>query len=134
VDRLEQSELQMMLRALADAPRLRIVEHLARQGEVSVTHLAQTFLLSQPLVSWHLRMLRRAGMVRTRRLGRQVYCSLDFERFRLCLRALMQLVTPGEATVRAFLGAEGAQALIAHAKAYLEGGASGPTEPAMGHP
>jgi ArsR family transcriptional regulator len=111
VDRLEQTDLHVMLRALADAPRLCIVAQLARQGEVSVTHLSQVCLISQPLVSWHLRMLRRAGMVRTRRLGRQVYCSLDLERFRACLHALVQLVAPGEAAPEAWsdqMGVQGA--------------------------
>jgi DNA-binding transcriptional ArsR family regulator len=35
--------------------------------------------MSQPRISWHLRMLRVGGVVRTRRDGRQVYCSLDVE-------------------------------------------------------
>jgi DNA-binding transcriptional ArsR family regulator len=35
--------------------------------------------MSQPRISWHLRMLRVGGIIRTRREGRQVYCSLDLE-------------------------------------------------------
>ncbi len=35
--------------------------------------------MSQPRISWHLRMLRVGGVVRTRRDGRQVYCSIDVE-------------------------------------------------------
>jgi DNA-binding transcriptional ArsR family regulator len=29
------------------------------------------------LVSWHLRRLKAAGIVKIRRSGREVYCSLD---------------------------------------------------------
>ena len=50
--------------------------------------------MSQPLVSWHLRKLRRAGLVYTRREGRQVYCSLDKDRYQDCLQRLNTLIDP----------------------------------------
>lgn len=87
-------ELKKMLKALGDVARLNIVHHLADQREVNVTEICQSLGISQPLVSWHLAMLRRAELVRTRRLGRQVYCSLDLPRFRLCQRWLAQIVEP----------------------------------------
>jgi ArsR family transcriptional regulator len=92
---LETEELKKMLKALADVARLNIVHHLADQREVNVTEICQSLGISQPLVSWHLAMLRRAGLVGTRRLGRQVYCSLNMARFRLCQRWLAQIVEPG---------------------------------------
>jgi DNA-binding transcriptional ArsR family regulator len=88
-------ELKTMVRALADVVRLTIVYHLARRQEMTVTALTELLAISQPLVSWHLRKLQRAGLARTRRAGRQVYCSLDRERFQDCLRCLEQLVDPG---------------------------------------
>lgn len=66
------------LLALANPTRLRIIEELAA-GESSVNDLAARLRIAQPLISWHLRMLRMGGVVRTRREGRQVYCSLDRE-------------------------------------------------------
>jgi DNA-binding transcriptional ArsR family regulator len=65
--------------AFANPTRLRILEHLGKVGEVSVNDLAVHLRMSQPRISWHLRMLRVGGVVRTRRDGRQVYCSLDVE-------------------------------------------------------
>jgi DNA-binding transcriptional ArsR family regulator len=35
--------------------------------------------LSQPLVSWHLRRLRAAGVIATRRAGREVICTISRE-------------------------------------------------------
>lgn len=64
-------------RAMADRKRLWIVQYLAQHGETSVTDLSTELHLSQPLVSWHLRLLRKVAIVRTRRAGRVVYCSLD---------------------------------------------------------
>ncbi len=88
-------ELKLMTKALADVARLTIVYHLARQDEVTVTALADLLRLSQPLVSWHLRKLRRAHLVHTRRVGRQAYCSLNRQQFQQCLQHLEGLVDPG---------------------------------------
>ena len=87
-------ELKMMMKALAGVARLTIVYYLARQDEVTVTALTDLLGISQPLVSWHLRRLERAGLVQTRRAGRQVYCSLNHQRFRFCLERLEGLVDP----------------------------------------
>jgi DNA-binding transcriptional ArsR family regulator len=65
--------------AFANPTRLRILERLGQIGEESVNDLAHYLRMSQPRISWHLRMLRVGGVVRTRRDGRQVYCSLDVE-------------------------------------------------------
>lgn len=86
------TELEKLTRALADKVRLNIVRILANGQEVNVTDLTQQLLISQPLVSWHLTILRRNGLVRTRRQGRQVYCSLDVARCQQCLRQLADVV------------------------------------------
>jgi DNA-binding transcriptional ArsR family regulator len=65
-------------KALADPTRLRILQRLA-SSEGTVTDLMNHVDLSQPLVSWHLRRLRTAGLVETRRSGREVICSLSRE-------------------------------------------------------
>ncbi|GAC1646118.1 MAG: hypothetical protein NVS4B12_12750 [Ktedonobacteraceae bacterium] len=87
-------ELKLMTKALADVARLTLVYHLARQDETTVTALADLLHLSQPLVSWHLRKLRRAGLISMRRSGRQVYCSLNRQKYQLCLQRLNRLVDP----------------------------------------
>jgi len=87
-------ELKIMVKALADVARLTIVYHLAHHQEVTVTELTEMLGLSQPLVSWHLRKLRRAGIIHTQRIGRQVYCSLDKDRYQQCLQRLETLIDP----------------------------------------
>ncbi len=76
---LERRQLPAHFRALASPTRLRILERLAEAGEESVKELAAHLRMSQPRVSWHLSVLRRGGVVRQRRVGRQVYCSVDEE-------------------------------------------------------
>jgi ArsR family transcriptional regulator len=90
-------ELKRTLRALGDVVRLHIVHVLSSCAEITVTDLTQMLAatgrpVSQPLVSWHLAMLRRATLVTTRRVGRLVYCSLDQDRYQRCLRQLGDLV------------------------------------------
>ena len=73
-------ELREMARyfyALKDILRLRILVTLAGSGEMTVTELARALHVSQPLVSFHLRPLRALGLVQVRRVGREVYCSLN---------------------------------------------------------
>ncbi|MBO0781378.1 MAG: helix-turn-helix transcriptional regulator [Ktedonobacteraceae bacterium] len=87
-------DLKVMIKALGAVARLTIVYHLTRQGEITVTDLTDMLNISQPLVSWHLRKLRRAGFIETRRVGRQVYCSLNLQRFRDCIQRLNGLIDP----------------------------------------
>ena len=75
----ERHELSDHFLALANVTRLRILERLGEVREENVNDLAVHLRMSQPRISWHLRMLRVGGVVRTRRDGRQVYCSLDVE-------------------------------------------------------
>jgi len=91
-------DLRRALRALGDEVRLEIVHMLATGAEINVTDLAATLLISQPLVSWHLAILRRNGLVRTRRQGRQVYCSLDAARCQQSLRQLGDVISGAPAT------------------------------------
>jgi ArsR family transcriptional regulator len=69
-------ELRVFHRALADVNRLRIVRRLA-EGPATVGDLIDTVGLSQPLVSWHISRLRSAGIVRSRRSGRETLCELQ---------------------------------------------------------
>jgi DNA-binding transcriptional ArsR family regulator len=65
--------------ALRDTLRLRVLFTLAENGEMTVTELARSLRVSQPLVSFHLRPLRLLGLVGVRRAGRAVYYSADVE-------------------------------------------------------
>ena len=70
----------MVHKALADVNRLRIVRCLAA-ADATVADLVAQVGLSQPLVSWHVGRLRAAGLVATRRAGRETVCRLRPEAF-----------------------------------------------------
>jgi DNA-binding transcriptional ArsR family regulator len=73
-------QLRAFHKVMADVNRLRIVRRLAG-GEATVAELIAAVGLSQPLVSWHLGRLRTAGVVETRRQGRETVCRLREEAF-----------------------------------------------------
>jgi ArsR family transcriptional regulator, arsenate/arsenite/antimonite-responsive transcriptional repressor len=96
-------ELRVFHKALADVNRLRIVRRLA-EGPATVGELIDTVGLSQPLVSWHVGRLRAAGIVETRRAGREVVCQLRpnvfgeiAERERILLGMAQMPAQPAEA-------------------------------------
>lgn len=91
----EWKDLKVAVKALAAVTRLAMVHHLAKQQEITVTDLTEVLGISQPLVSWHLRKLQRAGLTTTRRVGRQVYCSLNRDYFLFCLNRLEHLTDQG---------------------------------------
>jgi len=65
--------------AVADPTRRSILDRL-RRGDAHVNELASGFRVSRPAISRHLRVLRRARLVRERREGRQRIYQLDPER------------------------------------------------------
>jgi len=62
-----------LFRALADPTRRAIFEELTRQGEQTVHALTRYAGVSQPAVSKHLTVLKRARLVGHRRAGRETH-------------------------------------------------------------
>jgi DNA-binding transcriptional ArsR family regulator len=71
---LDELELSAVLHALSDPARLAIVRHLASDDECSCGCFVLD--LSKATLSHHLRVLREAGVTRTRPDGRQRLVSL----------------------------------------------------------
>ena len=67
--------------ALAD-PTRRAVLDLLRHGSLPAGRIAQAFPVSRPAISKHLRLLRRAHLVRERRVGRRRLYRLNPEPLR----------------------------------------------------
>jgi DNA-binding transcriptional ArsR family regulator len=64
-----------VFKALADPTRRAIFERLARDGEQTVHALTGRADVSQPAVSKHLGVLKRAKLVRCRHAGRETHYS-----------------------------------------------------------
>jgi ArsR family transcriptional regulator len=86
------SDLARYFYALKDALRLEMIVLLARCDECTVNEMAVALDKSQPLVSWHLRRLKAAGVVKIRRAGREVFCSLDRDSIVMRQQAFLELI------------------------------------------
>ena len=64
-----------VFKALSDPTRRAIFEHLSRDGEQTVHALTHHAGVSQPAVSKHLTVLKRAKLVGHRREGRETHYS-----------------------------------------------------------
>ncbi|HEX2195154.1 MAG TPA: metalloregulator ArsR/SmtB family transcription factor [Candidatus Limnocylindria bacterium] len=84
--------LRTLYRALGDETRLRVIGLLAEFGPMPVNQLSSRVGLSQPLISWHLRILRLAGLIETKRQGREVICRLRTAAFEELHEAEARLV------------------------------------------
>jgi ArsR family transcriptional regulator len=65
-----------MFRALGDPVRLELLAHIAARGPICVCHLEEALAYRQSRVSKHLAVLRRAGLVSSRREGSWAYYSV----------------------------------------------------------
>ena len=79
-------------RGLGDPIRLRILELLRREGELSVGELVRRLALPQPQVSNHLACLRWCGFVEARRDGRTVSNRIADERVEAMLELAESLL------------------------------------------
>ena len=81
-----------LLIALADPMRQDLVQILAR-AELNVGDIAERVTLSRPTVSHHLNILRRAGLVRVRKQGREMFYRLNKDRIVGTLQGLLDSLT-----------------------------------------
>ena len=86
----EASELERLFRVLGDRHRLKILNILLRAAgqSVCVCEFTEQLGLAQPTVSYHLKQLLDAGLVRREKRGSFAYFSLvpeAFERVRALL-------------------------------------------------
>jgi ArsR family transcriptional regulator len=91
VDTKADERLEAQLKALADPTRRRIVELLRNKGCCScdlvsaadpglcICDLEGALKLSQPTITHHVQVLREAGLISTRKIGRWLYCRRDEE-------------------------------------------------------
>lgn len=79
-------ELSSIFKALSDETRLRILK-LLEHGELCVCDIVAALDMSQPKVSFHLNVLKEAGLIKDRKHGRWIHYKINasdmFRRFLL---------------------------------------------------
>jgi ArsR family transcriptional regulator, arsenate/arsenite/antimonite-responsive transcriptional repressor len=74
------SQAAAFFHALSDETRLEILDRL-RNGEQCVCELTDVLKAAQSRLSFHLRVLKEAGLIRDRPEGRWMYYALNEEAF-----------------------------------------------------
>lgn len=78
------NQLTTLFRALSDETRLRILK-LLEHGELCVCDIVAALDMIQPKVSFHLGVLKEAGLIKDRKQGKWIHYSIDdsdmFKRF-----------------------------------------------------
>ena len=73
-------EVDELWAAVTDPTRRRLLDALLARGEATATTLAGDLPVTRQAVAKHLSVLERAGLVNSRRLGREVRYAVEPER------------------------------------------------------
>jgi len=68
-------------KALSNSERLDMVDLIKQNKEMFAQDVEGHFYLEQSTTSHHLNTLKRAGIAKSRKKGRNIYYSIDYERF-----------------------------------------------------
>jgi ArsR family transcriptional regulator len=90
---LDTDRAARLFHALSDETRVCILERL-RRGERCVCELTDALEAAQSRLSFHLRVLREAGLVTDRREGRWMYYTLNVETLAEVAALAQTLATP----------------------------------------
>ena len=92
------SDIVTIFKALADGTRLRVLKLLGG-GELCVCEIAAALDLEQPRLSFHLRILKEAGIILDRRHERWILYRLNEEDMfiRFLLMAISEKIAPEQA-------------------------------------
>ncbi len=83
------ADLTQTFAALSDPTRLTMVEKLMAEGELPAGELVAGFAISAPAVSRHLKVLRKAGLIRQRAAGTHRYYAVRPEAMQTIARWTM---------------------------------------------
>lgn len=80
------------LTAVGEPVRLEIVILLAKSGRMNVGQISSRFELSRPAISHHLKVLKTAGVIASKKEGQEIFYNLDRDAISSELRSLADQV------------------------------------------
>ncbi len=81
-------EIIRLLDGVHDPNRIEIIFLLGKSKSMNVNEIAAHFHISRPAISHHLRVLKDAGIVQSKKIGQEVYYQLDRKLLVTSLRKL----------------------------------------------
>jgi ArsR family transcriptional regulator len=76
MDSKEKKICKSCLGLIGDGTRVKIISRLKKEPQ-NVKKIAECFDLTQPTITYHLRVLEKAGMISGKKQGREIYYSLN---------------------------------------------------------
>jgi DNA-binding transcriptional ArsR family regulator len=86
----------LIYRAINHPLRQQMIHFLHQKQTATVTEVYVKLKLEQSVASQHLGLLRRAGLVLTKRQGKQVFYSVNYERLKELHRLASELLDKEE--------------------------------------
>jgi DNA-binding transcriptional ArsR family regulator len=90
-----------LLEAVSDTSRRRVLDLILAHGEVTPTALAAELPFTRQAVAKHLTVLDRAGLVESKRTGREVRYSVRPEHLDVAVRAMARVAARWDARLGA---------------------------------
>lgn len=90
----EAVNLAAFAKALAHPARIRILQHLAGRGDVPCMDIVAAVPLSQPACSRHINELRKAGLLKSRTRGSNVFFKIDESALEQFCRSMNKALHP----------------------------------------
>ena len=81
-----------LFKSLANEERLAIVKLLIKNKEMFAQDIERQFYLEQSTTSHHLNMLKKAGVTKSRKEGRKVFYSVDFDNLKHILDSFSKVL------------------------------------------
>ncbi len=80
INTIQLKKAALVIRSVNHKLRQQLLHLIHKSGEVNVTTIYTKAKLEQSVASQHLAILRRAGFVVTKRNGKSIYYSVNYER------------------------------------------------------
>ena len=85
-----------ILRALAHPLRMEILEFIDQNKSINVNKIYNTLKLEQSITSQHLRILRNAGIVLTRREGKFIHYTVNYNKIAHVVKSINSFLEDNE--------------------------------------
>ena len=89
----ENDELIYFFKALSNEERIEIIRLLHKNNELCAQEVENHFYLEQSTTSHHLNPLKRAGITKSRKQGRKVFYSIDYDQLKSTLNVFDKLIS-----------------------------------------
>lgn len=91
IDERTMQDAADLLRAVTHKLRLSIIKLLDEKGEINVNQIYSTLKLEQSITSQHLKILRDSDVVKTRREGKMIFYSINYDKLRTVERVTTEI-------------------------------------------